>query len=267
MKRLLIAALGLVAGAAHAQTDATRGQVSLDGRFTRAPFDGGVDATGTGPGVQVRLVRFAPEIGRVGRMVGLQLAVGYDRLNLSAPPATRTGTPNPRLRFDPADSLVVERWNWAHWQRYYRTQIRTLIKDSTESAYYAADLRAVQTVRLYTASVGPTVRLPLGRFELTGSVGLAAAHYRRELYLDERWTKTFPAVAGGYDFDYRLHNEAPDKLGYRLGLDAGLHGSVRLTSAVSFTVGGGYRRWAKRAETDLPLANWTSADLGFSVRY
>jgi len=270
-----LAALALGSLALLALSDVARGQgarpfaVSVQGRYSAGLALRDSLARAAGPGAALRL-----DV-RPDARFGAALVVGYDRLSLRHPEGAQVlcyATVTPCARSMPR-TYTVEEWGWAHWERLYRNEVKVLTSN------YAATLTPVQGADVYSAALLPAARLRVGRFSAAAEAGPSVLYGRRTLYMDEQWTKSFPQ-GDSATFSYRFRNNAPDKTGWALGLDAGMSGRLRLTRVLDAVGAVRYRQLlTRRAYTDngvgevrieddgaLPFGDFLGFELGLSVR-
>lgn len=188
------------------------------------------------------------------RRFGAMLRLDVERYNLRTPGAPETlGDPGRVL--ERADA--VNRWDWAHWKRSYNNSngVRGLDEN------FDAVLTPEEGASVLTLSAGPVARRSTGRLRWAASAGVAGSVGRRTLALREQWARTFPGTDGGYVYRYTFMNNAPDKTGYGLGLDAGLDGRFQLSRLVSLVGAVRLRHYVfRRAYTDTGLENVRLAD-------
>ncbi len=188
------------------------------------------------------------------RRVGLALHLDVERYTLRTPGAPeQLGDPGRVL--ERADA--VNRWDWGHWKRSYNNSNGVRGLDNT----FDAVLTPEEGAGVLSLSAAPTVRVQRGRLRVAASAGLAGSFAARTLALRESWARTFPSVDSGYVYRYTFHNDAPDKTGFGVGLDAGLDTHLRLSRLVSLVGGVRLRHYLlRRAYTDTGLGNVRVAD-------
>ena len=188
------------------------------------------------------------------RRLGALIRLDLERYGLRTPGAPEV-LGNAGRVLERADA--VNRWDWAHWKRSYNNSNGVRGLDDN----FDARLTPEEGASVLTFSAAPVARLHGRRVRLAASAGVAGSLSRRTLALREQWARTFPTVEGGYVYRYEFMNDAPDKTGYGVGLDAGLDAQLRLSRLVRLVGGVRLRHYVlRRAFTDTGLDNVRLAD-------
>lgn len=155
----------------------------------------------------------------------------------------------------------LNRWNWNFWNERYYNKIQ-------------ADLRADPSLSVNYGSVQKMDFIPVvltlayaikaqDDLVLAPMVGAGMIFYARTLYIDETWTKVFPAAA--YSFTYSFRNFAPAKKGnlpvvnvgcdirYQLFSEVGLQAGVLYEQFLPFNGGTGYGEFLTTNDLTLSL--------------
>lgn len=143
---------------------------------------------------------------------------------------------------------VLDEWDWAYWEDTYIEFLpgadveevnRTLVYNSGDGIYSAV-FEPGQNLREVRLAGGVDYRFRLkGRLEAYSGMGFGVSLYKRNLSMEEHWTKRFKLdtlSTGQFDYEYQydLLHFAPAKSGARafaapaLGLRLGLNDSFDL---------------------------------------
>lgn len=196
-----------------------------------------------------------------GRRLGLALRVGMSQLTLEHPYGEQLQcradiTPCRRVLETP---LTVQRWGWSHWNVYRNSGLVGL------SAEYGARLIPVQTANVYSLSVMPSWRTSTERrFRASIEAGPVGAFSIRKMYLREEWDKNFASI--DYVFDYQFRNNAPDKDGFGLGIEAGASARYAVFNRLDLVGGLHYRQFLAGDEDALPFRGQMMVEFGLSLR-
>jgi len=158
-------------------------------------------------------------------------------------------------------------WNWDFWNNRYSITIKSNIQADPN---LSVEIGSVQKIDMVPAAVTADHTLALSDdLHLISSFSAGSVFFSRRMFINETWTKRFPAA--DHQFTYSYRNFAPNKKGSVLLAAPGVTARYRLFESAELTAGLRYTQYIPVSgivgAADFPLDNEVNFSLGLDFAY